>query len=239
MSVSSPPRDGETGPAALAGSLAPSKACGMSITSHLELRADLAGDGVVFEPRQLARHQAIFATGQFVAEENGAILGAIATLRVPSAFALAPHTWAGITADGTFASHVETGDALYLADVYVDPKAWGKGVGAALYAELFAMCRRVGCKRVVAGGRLWGYHLAADRLSPAQYVDEVVRGLRKDKVLGSQLRAGFTVQGILDGYLLDARSRSFATLLVWTNPTASDAVRPSRSLPKVHASDGT
>jgi GNAT superfamily N-acetyltransferase len=178
---------------------------------------DLAGDGVVFEASQIEAHHCVFPEGQIVCEIDGSIAGAMATLVVPSKDALEPHSWCGITSNGLFGRHDPTADALYLADVYIDPKAWGKGVGQALYGALFDLCRRGAQRRVVAGGRLWGYHEVADVMSPQAYVDEVVRSTRKDRVLTSQLRAGFVVEGLLERYLDDWRSKSFATLLVWSN----------------------
>jgi hypothetical protein len=52
-------------------------------------------------------------------------------------------------------------------------------------------------------------------MSPQDYVARVIRGELRDRVLGSQLKAGYTVRGILDGYLRDPRSRNYATLLEW------------------------
>lgn len=193
-----------------------------------EAYPDLAGDGVVFEASQIAEHQRVFSRGQLVVEDGGRVVGAIATLLVPSRTALAQHTWHEITGGGLFGTHDPSGDALYLADVYVDPSAWGRGVGAALYAALWDLCRETRAHRVVAGGRLWGYADVADQMTPQRYVDDVVRGLRKDRVLTSQLRAGFVVEGVLEGYLDDWRSRSYATLLVWTN-RAYVATRPQRA----------
>jgi ribosomal protein S18 acetylase RimI-like enzyme len=181
---------------------------------------DLVEDGVVFDAAQLMAQQAVFPEGQIVVEDDARVVGAIATLIVPSAAALAPHTWSDLTSHGTFAGHDPHGDALYLADVYVDPAARKRGVGNTLYDALFRMCERRRLARVVAGGRLWGYHEHASTMSPAEYADEVVRGVRRDRVLSSQLRAGFSVRNILDGYLDDWRSGSFATLLVWENRLA-------------------
>ena len=182
---------------------------------------DLAGYGVVFEEAQLAEHIRVNPAGQVVAEEDGVILGAMATLVVRSADALVQHTWSGITEHGTFSTHDPKADCLYLADIYVDPKAQGRGVGQGLYRELWAMCQRGGQRRVAAGGRLAGLHEAPATLTPGDYVAEVLRGQRKDQVLSSQLRAGFSIEGILHGYLDDWRSRSFATLLTWTNRASS------------------
>jgi GNAT superfamily N-acetyltransferase len=199
--------------------LRPARASDVPRLAALNLAAypDLAGDGVVFESSQLAAHQRVFPDGQIVAEDGGRVVGAIATLIVPGRAALAQHTWSEITGGGLFGTHDPGGDTLYLADVYVDPTAWGRGVGQVLYGALWDLCRRGGSRRVAAGGRLWGYHEVHERMTPAAYVDEVVRGLRRDKVLTSQLRAGFVVEGILERYLDDWRSRSFATLLVWSN----------------------
>ena len=189
---------------------------------------DLVQDGVVFEAHHLRGHQQRFPLGQLVAEYEGRIVGAIATLIPPRALdALAPHTWMGITDAGTLERHDPGGDTLYLADIYVHPEAWGLGVGRALYAALFALCRRLGLANVVGGGRLYDYVDAAPGLSPADYVAQVIRGERRDRVLISQLRAGFTVRGLLPGYLHDGRSRHIATLIVWDNPDRARVERPA------------
>jgi GNAT superfamily N-acetyltransferase len=180
---------------------------------------DLVQDGVVFETHHLRAHQQRFPVGQLVAEHEGRIVGAIATL-IPlrELDALGQHTWMGITDSGTFERHDPGGDTLYLADIYVHPDAWGLGVGRALYAALFALCRRLGLTNVVGGGRLYDYVDADAGIAPADYVAQVIRGERRDRVLISQLRAGFTVRGLLPGYLHDWRSRHVATLIVWDNP---------------------
>ena len=189
---------------------------------------ELLADGVVFDASQLRAHGHVFPEGQIVAEESGSIIGAIATLIVGSGAALEPHAWTDITSFGTFACHDPRGDTLYLADVYADPAAHGRGVGPALYGALFDLCKRKNLRRVVAGGRLWGYHEVSSQISPSAYVDEVVRGVRKDRVLTSQLRAGFRVRSVLTGYLDDWRSAGFATHLVWDNPAL--VVREPRTL---------
>lgn len=177
---------------------------------------DLVAEGVVWSAAQLAAHQTVFPAGQIVASRDHRIVGAISTLIVPSADALRQHTWMGITGAGLFTTHDPSGDTLYLADVYVDPEHWGRGVGSALYASLRALCTSLGRARVVAGGRLWGYFEYEGSLTPMEYVRKVEQGELRDRVLNSQLRAGFEVRGILDEYLDDPRSGSYATLLEWT-----------------------
>ena len=195
---------------------------------------DLVEDGVVFDEAQLLGHTTVFPRGQLVAELDGKIAGAIATMIVPRAIdPLVQHTWMGVTDGGTFVRDDASGDTLYLADVYVAESAWGRGVGRALYEALFTLCRELRLKRVVAGGRLYDYDAHAETMTPHAYIDAVVRGELEDRVLISQLRAGFTVRGVLAGYLHDWRSRHFASLLVWENPlaaaTETDAPRSRRA----------
>ncbi len=181
---------------------------------------ELVEENVVWNDRQILLHLARFPQGQLIADVGGVPMGAISTFVVARGRdPLAQHTWLDITDDGTFAGHDPGGDTLYLADIYVDPAAWGKRVGEALYAALRELSLSLGLRRVVAGGRLWGYDEYADRMTPEEYVARVLRGELRDRVLGSQIKAGFAVRGILVGYLRDPRSRDYATLLEWVRPT--------------------
>lgn len=192
---------------------------------------DLVEENVVWNAAQLHGHLSTFAEGQRVVERDGVIVGALSTFIVsPDRDPLAPHTWIEITADGRFADHDLRGDTLYLADVYTDPASRGTGVGSLLYDALKDLCRSLNLRRVVAGGRLWGYSEFAPRLTPREYVAQVTEGTIRDRVLGSQLRAGFVVRDILPNYLRDGRSGNFATLLEWTNPArAVRDLEPSTS----------
>ncbi|HEX4336864.1 MAG TPA: GNAT family N-acetyltransferase [Polyangiaceae bacterium] len=180
---------------------------------------DLIVDDAVFSPRQIEAHIACFPRGQLVAESGGKMVGAMSTfIPAPTIPVLKPHTWLGITDGGLFLRHDPAGRALYLADIYVDPSVQRRGVGRLLYGALQDLCRSFDLDHVVAGGRLWGYGAVADTMTPEDYVGGVLRGTLTDPVLGSQLRAGFVVRGILKDYLHDWRSKNYATLLEWVNP---------------------
>jgi GNAT superfamily N-acetyltransferase len=190
---------------------------------------DLIQDEVIWTEPQLRAHLEVFPVGQLVAvDSGGGYAGAISTLIPRIAFdPLLPHTWLGVTDGGYFTRHDQAGDTLYLADIYVGPTYWGKGVGRMLYAALRELCQSLRLRRIVAGGRLWDYTNWAEQMSPDEYVRRVLAGKLHDRVLVSQLRAGFAVRGILPGYLHDWRSRHFATLLEWTNPDRADHLVPS------------
>jgi GNAT superfamily N-acetyltransferase len=198
---------------------------------------DLIQDDVVFSDEQLREHVGRFPPGQLVAEVDGVAVGAIASfIPPPSIDPLGQHTWLGITDGGFFTRHDPEGRTLYLADVYVAPAFWGTGVSQKLYSALLGLCRELGLDHVVAGGRLWGYSEVADRMTAYEYVDRIVRGVDRDRVLGSQLRAGFIVRGLLRNYLHDWRSQNWASLLELPNPDrrgAKISVRPVSSRPAV------
>jgi GNAT superfamily N-acetyltransferase len=198
-------------------------ACAEDIPRLVEMNhaayPELVEANVVWNEAQLRGHLDRFPQGQLVATVDGEPMGAISTFIVSRARdPMAQHTWLDITDDGTFAGHDPRGDTLYLADVYVDPAAWGRGVSEALYAALRDTCAKLGLRRIVAGGRLWGYHEYAGTMTAEEYVESALRGDVRDRVLGSQLKAGFVVRGILIGYLRDPRSRDYATLLEWLKP---------------------
>lgn len=179
----------------------------------------MAEDNTVWGESHLISHQRVFSQGQLVAELEGKVVGAVASLIVnmgPDPLRL--HTWAGVTDSGYFYSHDPNGDTLYGADVYVHPDARGHGVGGALYEARRQLCRRLNLRRILAGGRLRDYHEHADQMTPAEYAQRVAAGDLHDLVLTFQLREGFTLRGILPNYLRDPHSRNNASLIEWLNP---------------------
>lgn len=173
----------------------------------------------LWEPEQLQSHLDLFPEGQFIAELDGEIVGAASSLIVNlGKDPLRPHTYYGITDDGYFYNHDAQGDTLYGADVYVDPKVQRGGIGKALYAQRRDLCRKLNLRRILAGGRLWGYEDYAGKFSPQEYVARVQAGELQDPVLSFQLREGFVVRGVMPNYIRDTRSGDHASLIEWLNP---------------------
>jgi len=178
------------------------------------------GAGEAWREDQLASHLAVFEEGQFVIEQDGRIIGAAASLIVTMGRdPLRHHTYYGITDDGYFYNHDPQGDTLYGAEVYVAEEFRGQGVGAVLYELRRELCKRLNLRRILAGGRLPFYERHSDKYTPEEYVHAVQDGVIKDPVMGFHLREGFVVRDVMPNYIRDPRSRNYATLIEWLNPS--------------------
>lgn len=179
-------------------------------------------DAICWSPAQLASHLAVFPEGQFVAilRDGGAVVGMAASLIVLWDDYSITTSWRDFTDGGMFTNHDPgRGRTLYGAEIMVDPRCRRLGIGTALYAAREALVRRLGLLRIRAGARLRGYHRHADRLSPEEYVSQVVSGELDDPTLSFQLRRGFRVLGIAPSYLRhDPESLGFAAVIEWLNP---------------------
>lgn len=171
-------------------------------------------------PEKQLRHQLeIFPQGQIVAEIDGELAGAASSLVVMWNDWKIEHTWEEITARGSFDTHNPEGHTLYGAEVFVHPYLRGAGIGHALYQARRRLCRKLNLKRIIACGRLPGYHRYADQMPVMLYAQKVVWGDIHDPVLSFQLHEGFNFCGTVSGYIPeDQESRGYASLIVWLNP---------------------
>jgi len=174
---------------------------------------------IVWNRGQLANHMRVFPEGQIVALHEERVVGAVSSLIVHlGTDPYRQHTYAGITDGGFFHNHDPEGDTLYGADVFVHPDMRGIGIAHALYALRRELCQRLNLRRILAGGRLFGYHEVAARMTAEEYVRSVELAERGDPVLSFQLREGFVVRGILRNYIRDPLSMNCASLIEWLNP---------------------
>lgn len=168
----------------------------------------------------LLRHQLdVFSQGQLVAEVNGQLVGAASSLVVSWDEWEVQHSWQEITARGSFDTHNPQGLTLYAAEVFVNLRLRGSGIGHALYQGRRRLCRKFNLKRIIACGRLPGYHHFSDQMPVQLYAQKVVWGDIHDPVLSFQLHEGFNYCGIVSGYIPEDReSLGNAALIVWLNP---------------------
>ena len=169
----------------------------------------------------LLHHQLdVFPQGQLVATIDDQLVGAASSLVITWDEWNIDHTWKEITAQGSFDTHTPVGRTLYGAEVFVHPHQRGTGIGQALYRARRRLCRKFNLKRIMACGRLPGYHRYAEQMSAQLYAQKVVWGDLCDPVLSFQLREGFHFCTTVPGYIPeDKESHGYASLIVWLNPT--------------------
>lgn len=189
------------------------------IPELIALQARVYPDIPPWSRRKLAEQLDVFPQGQLVAEnEDGRIIGCASSLVIVWDDWLDEHTWKDITGAGTFENHTPEGKTLYGCEVFVAPEARGTGAGHKLYDGRRAICRAMNLKRIIACGRLPGYHKHASEMSPLTYAQKVVWGDFKDMVLNFQLREGFDFCGVIEDYLPeDTESCGHASIIVWLN----------------------
>jgi GNAT superfamily N-acetyltransferase len=202
------------------------------IAAAIDLQSRVYNAIPAFKHEQFESLLKHFPEGQFVAELEGRLVGlAISLVILWDDYSL-HHTWDSVTNDGHFDTHDMGGRTLYGAEVCVDPGVRSKGIGRALYTARRKLCRAMNLKRIIAGGRLPGYHEHANHMAPEEYARRVIWGDIYDPVLRFQLNQGFDYCGILHGYLpTDPESIGNAALIVWLNRDY-DQSRPTQLPPK-------
>lgn len=189
-----------------------------------------------WRPDQLASHVRVFPEGQFVIEEkaSGRIVGMASSLVVRWDDYAFDADWREWTAGGTFANHdPENGRTLYGAEVMVDPTIQRRGLGKRLYRARRRLVRELGLRRIRAGARLRGYHRHAERMTPEEYVQRVVRRELRDPTLSFQLGEGFDVLAVVHSYLHDdPESLGYAAVIEWLNPDLATPEDEARRDPR-------
>jgi GNAT superfamily N-acetyltransferase len=190
-----------------------------------------------WEAEQLRSHRMVFPEGQHVAVDarTGEVVGMTASLIIAADDYPLHAGYGDYTGGGLFTNHDPVrGRTLYGAEVMVDPRTQGKGIGKKLYKARRQLVRRLGLRRIRAGARLRGYSRYADRLTPEAYVAAVVEGRIADPTLTFQLSRGFVVIGVARGYLRDdPPSRGHAAVIEWM--AAKPEVRAQRRKVRVPA----
>lgn len=170
---------------------------------------------------ELAEHHAVYPQGQFVAEHlpTSGVAGVHFTLRLMLADFHIDDPWDVLTAHGSFADHNPLGHTLYGADVFVSPEHQHHGLAHSLTDVARALVVEESLWRMVGGSRLPGYAGVAARMSPQEYVADVVTGMRDDPVLSVHLKDGWTVVKAVRGYMQDdPESANCAAVIQWVNP---------------------
>jgi GNAT superfamily N-acetyltransferase len=187
------------------------------------------GEGELMRIAHFESHYRLFREGQFVALEDGKVIGQGSGFYINFDFDHPGHKFREICAEQYFTNHDPDGEYYYGADISVHPHHRGRGVGKLIYAERMALVTRCNRRGIVAGGVIPGYARYRGLLTPHEYVSEVQRGNLQDSTLTFQLRMGFSVRGMLANYLEDSASDNWATLIEWANPAYVPTAQVTRA----------
>ena len=162
-------------------------------------------------------HVRLFPECNFVVLDGARIVGLGSGFLTDFDFERTGHTFWEMISEGFYTRHNPEGAWYYGGDISVHPDYRGLGLGRWLYDARKSVVRRFGRRGIVAGGMLPGYAAHKETLSVPDYVAKVVAGELSDPTLSFQLKNGFAVRGLLQGYLNDTASGGWATLIVWEN----------------------
>lgn len=197
------------------------------IPALIELQARVYPSIPAWSRRKLREQIEVFPQGQVVAETDEGVIGCASSMIVLWDDWAESHSWKEITGAGTFEHHNPEGKTLYGAEVFVAPELRGSGVGHLLYEARRTLCRTMNLKRIIACGRLPGYHAYADEMSVEFYAQKVVWGDLRDMVLSFQIKEDFSYCGVVEDYLPeDKESCGHASIIAWLNPDY-DPSRPT------------
>lgn len=160
---------------------------------------------------------ALFPEGQFVALAGPRVVGQASGFFTDFDFEHPQHTFREICAGLYFTNHDPAGAYYYGADISVHPDFRGLRIGRLLYDARKELVRRHGKAGIVAGGLIPGYANHKHQLTPHEYVSRVTAGELTDATLTVQLRMGFVVRDLLQGYIEDSASDNWSTLIEWVN----------------------
>jgi len=175
--------------------------------------------------KQLEAHHQAFPGGQLIALDNetGQVLGLAFSLIVHWDSYSPQDGWTDFTSNGFFYNHDPVkGKTLYGAEVMVDPNTRGRGIGKLLYEGRQKIVEKYELKRVRAGARLIGYSQYKDKMTPYDYVIQVIEKKIIDPTLSFQLGRGFKVIDVVKDYLPgDPDSLGYAAVIERLNPKQS------------------
>lgn len=165
-----------------------------------------------------------FQEGCFVILINDVIVAYSASIIVKEKWAMKPHTWKEITANGFGSTHDNNGDYLYGYETCVDPDVRGHRLGQRIYNARRELVKFQNLKGIIFGGRIPSYAKRSKKYPDIfEYIQLVKEKRVKDTVLGFHLRNNFEIIGVLKKYLpSDPESLGYAVHLKWENPEYQD-----------------
>lgn len=167
---------------------------------------------------QLENHAELFPEGALCIEVNGQLAGSLTGLIVDFNPSHPSHTWEEITDNGYIRNHNPAGNTLYIVDISVRPKFRKLGLGKLMMQAMYQVVVELGLDRLLGGGRMPGYHKAAQEMTAEEYLQKLIAGVKKDPVITFLLGCGRTPLTVVENYLEDEESHHYGVLMEWKNP---------------------
>ena len=162
---------------------------------------------------QYLRHVAVFPAGQFVIEDDGAVVGMTTTMRMDFDFKHYRHTFAELFAGGWLEKHQPDGEWLYGLDMGIHPAYRRRGYARLLYRARQQLVHSLGLKGQLTAGMMNGYGAVAGQLTGEEYYRQWLEGIREDPTLTPQRTIGFRPLALLPDYLHDPGCGNYGVLL--------------------------
>lgn len=194
----------------------------LSIQHYEELKEAMIeaykGMDSIWEKEKIQRLIDIFPTGQLCVLVDGKVAAVALSIIVQYNLFGNNHTYAEITGNETFNTHIDDGDTLYGIEVFVSPEFRSMRLGRRLYDGRKELCEKLNLQSIVIGGRIPNYHMYSKTLTPLEYINKVRYKDIFDPVLTFQLSNDFHIVKVLTEYLPgDSESEDYAVLLKWNN----------------------
>lgn len=176
----------------------------------------------LYSAPELRALAAEFSAGNFVVLDGDEPIAMGLGVRVDFDFDHPQHTIHDIVGHDGGTGHVADGKWYYGTDISVDTRYRRRGIGRRLYELRQQCCVDLRLRGIIAGGVLPGYADHKHSMTAAEYVERVVAGEIYDPTLSFQIENGFEVRGVLENYMDDPATDSWASLIVWPNPRPGD-----------------
>jgi len=163
-----------------------------------------------------------FPEGCFAGFDDGALVAMGLGLRKNFDLGNPQHTIDDIVPhDPGRSGHEPDGPWYYGTGISVRPEYRRRGIGRELYALRKRVCAELDLNGIVAGGVMPGYAEHINTMSADDYIAEVRSGALYDPTLTFQVENGFELGPALENYITDPAVNSYASLIVWHNPTSN------------------
>ena len=112
------------------------------------------GSDVFWTPKQIDKLIRIFPEGQIVVVVDGKIVGCALSIIVNYDDVKNDHTYAQVTGNETFDTHIREGNILYGIEVFIHPDYRGLRLALRMYEYRKELCEKLNLKAIMFGGRL-------------------------------------------------------------------------------------